>query len=492
MLKEFISRNNPAKAVREMTGKELRPLYRSILLMAFPAFVELFLSSLYGMVNMVMVGRLDAGEPGNISAVGITTQPFFLLISFFAAVNIGTTTLVAWRIGAGENKEAPAILRQSLMVNVVLALLLGALGITVAPMVMAFMAADVEIARKGTEYFRIICLSLPFMAINQAITAALRGAGQTKIPMYYNLVANGLNVVFGYILIFGVFSFIPDSLTGVTGAAIAAALARVVSAIIPLCYVLFNKNSVLRIKFLSSWKPRLDIIKLLLSIGFPSSLEQLALQGGLLLFHRVVNTLGAAAYDAHQIAISINGLAFSVSMAFSVTSTTLTGQAVGNGDYTRAELSTRHTARVARLATFVIAMFILIFARPLIGLYTDFPEVIEYAMPVFIFIALIQYIQSVQMCRAGSLRGAGDTMFPFYSSMLGIWLMRVPLAYLFIWLLGPNGPWGLNYGLVGAWLSFFFDQSVRNMIVKWRFEKGKWKTIKDKKDRKRALLNKGG
>jgi Na+-driven multidrug efflux pump len=70
--------------------------------------------------------------------------------------------------------------------------------------------------------------------------------------------------------------------------------------------------------------------------------------------------------------------------------------------------------------------------------------------------------------------------------------MRVPLAYLFIWLLGPDGPWGLSYGLIGAWLSFFFDQCVRNLVVKQRFERGKWKLIKDKKDRKRAILNKSG
>ncbi|MCL2837347.1 MAG: MATE family efflux transporter [Defluviitaleaceae bacterium] len=474
-----------------MTSKELRPLYRSILLMSGPAFAELFLSSLYGVVNMVMVGRLDTGTPGNISAVGITTQPFFLLISFFAAVNIGTTTLVAWRIGAGEKHEVPAILRQSLILNLALSIVLGFAGILTAPYVMGFMSRDVAIAAKAAVYFRIVCASLPFMAVNQAITAALRGAGQTKIPMYYNLVANALNVLFGYILIFGRFGA-PQ--LGVTGAALAAALARAVSAIIPLCYILFNKNSVIRIKTLAllkdAVKPRLDIIKLLLSIGFPSSLEQIVLQGGLLLFHRVVNTLGAATYDAHQIAISVNGMAFSVSQAFSVSATTLAGQAVGIGDYALAEQRTRHTARVARISAFSVAILIFIFAEPLIRLYTDVDEVVSIALPVFAFIAIIQFIQSAQMCRAGALRGAGDTLYPFYSSLAGIWLFRLPLAYLFIWLFGQDGPWGLNLGLAGAWLSFFFDQNLRNIIIKRRFDKGKWKEIKDKKDRKKALLNK--
>jgi len=479
-----------------MTGEEFKPMYRSIMLMAFPAFVELFLSSLYGMVNMIMVGNLDAEGAGNISAVGITNQPFFILISFFAAVNIGTTTLVAWRIGEGRRKEASDVLRQSLLVNVFLAVILGAVGVLVAPNVMAFMAgtADydaIRMAELATDYFRIICISIPFLAINQAITAALRGAGQTKIPMYYNLFANGLNVVLGYIFIFGHFG-VPEHLQGVRGAAIATTLSRFVSALIPLCYVFFSKRATIRLKLRGSWLPKANIIKLLMSIGFPASLEQLFLQSGLLLFQRAVNTLGAATFDAHQIAISINGMAFSVSMAFSITATTLCGQAVGQGDTALAELRTRHIARLARLSTFVVAISVFVFRGPLIGLYTSNEDVIRAALPVFALIAAIQYIQSVQMCRAGALRGAGDTMFPFYSSLLGIWLLRVPLAYLFIWLLGEHGPWGLSFGLMGAWASFFFDQSLRNLIIKIRFDRGKWKGIKEKKDRKRELLKKAG
>lgn len=450
-------------------------MYKPILRMTGPAFVELFLASLYGMVNMVMVGRLDAAQPGNISAVGITNQPFFLLISFFAAVNIGTTTLVAWKVGAGQGRQASGVLRQSLLINLGLSVALGALGYWAAPFVMRFMATDAFVVENATAFFRVLCLGLPFMAINMAITAALRGAGQTKIPMYYNLLANIVNVPLAFGLIFGNFGL---PAMGIVGAAVATNAARLISAVVPLCYIVLNRHSPIRVKLRGSWRLKRDDIAVLMRIGAPSSLEQIALQGGLMLFHRVVNMLGTETYDAHQIAITINGMAFAVSQAFSITATALVGQAVGVGDFDKARQTVKYTARAARVAAFAVALILIAFARPLVALFTDNQSVAALTIPIFFLIAAVQYIQSVQMCRAGALRGAGDTMYPFYSSLIGIWLLRLPLAYLFAWQLGPHG-----LGLVGAWLSFFFDQIVRNIVVKRRFNGNKWEMIRMKRSK---------
>lgn len=476
----FLSRFSVKKGWKELTDKQFRPLYKRILLLTGPAFVELLLTSLFGMVDMVMVGNLDATTSGDISSVGITNQPFFLLISFFAAVNVGTTTLVAWRVGSGKSKEASGILSQSLLINTVLSIILGAVGILFAAPVMNFMSSDARVATQAAEYFQIICAGLPFMAINLAVTAALRGAGQTKIPMFYNLIANAANVFMNYVLIFGHFGF---PRMGVAGAALATTISRVMSCVMALLYVFLSKNSAVRLGFKNYWKPKLETVKLLFSIGLPSSLEQLALQSGLLLFQYIVARLGNDTYDAHQIAISVNSLAFSVSNAFSVSTTTMVGQAVGADDYGLAEQYVRFTRRIARIITFTMAIFLVIFARQICGIYTKVPAVIDLAMPAFFIMALVQFVQSSQMCTAGALRGAGDTMYPFYSSLFGIWVLRLPLALLLCYLLEPYG-----LGLLGAWGSFFADQCLRNVIIKRRFTKGKWKTIKAKKESKRLAM----
>ena len=108
-------------------------------MITLPAFIELVMSTLFGMVDMVMVGRLG---PAAITAVGLTNQPFMLLLSVFAAVNIGTTTLVAWRIGAGKPEEAQAVTRQTILISLVLGALVSGVGVLLAPGVVPLWARD--------------------------------------------------------------------------------------------------------------------------------------------------------------------------------------------------------------------------------------------------------------------------------------------------------------------------------------------------------------
>ena len=111
------------------------PMWREIAVITLPAFVELVMSTLFGMVDMVMVGRLG---PAAITAVGLTNQPFMLLLSVFAAVNIGTTTLVAWEIGAGRPEEAEKVTRQNASDGLILGTVISGLGVLAAPAVVHF------------------------------------------------------------------------------------------------------------------------------------------------------------------------------------------------------------------------------------------------------------------------------------------------------------------------------------------------------------------
>lgn len=474
-VRAFVKSKTDVKAfVNELRGSKNQAMYRRIFMITAPAFVELFLSSLFSMVDMVMVGNMEADVSGAISSVGITNQPFFLLISFFAAVNVGTTTLVAWKVGSGETKDASSIVKQSVTINTLMGIALGIVGILAAAPVMGFMSKDPAVVSLATEYLQIICAGLPFMAVTLAITGALRGAGQTKVPMLYNIAANFANVIMNYLLIYGHMG-LPRM--GVAGAALATTISRVMACAAAVCYMLFSKHSEIKLSGRFGWRFKSETVRLLFSIGIPSSGEQLVIQSGLLIYSRIVSGLGTNTYDAHQIAASVNNLAFSVSQAFSVSTTTLVGQAAGAGDYDLAERYTRFTRRAARLVTAIIAVALVVFAANVCRIYTKVEDVISIAVPVFYFMALVQFVQSSQMSTAGALRGAGDTMYPFYSSLFGIWCFRVPLAFVFV----NYFNWGLN----GAWLSFFIDQCIRSFLIKRRFNKGTWKEMKSRRESKR-------
>ncbi|MCL2753717.1 MAG: MATE family efflux transporter, partial [Defluviitaleaceae bacterium] len=295
----------------------------------------------------------------------------------------------------------------------------------------------------------------------------LRGAGQTKIPMIYNLCGNVVHLGLNFLLINGNLGF---PALGVEGAAISATFSRIGISIAALCVLLFWKKSPLRVKFWASWKPNFKTAGDIFAIGMPSAGEQFAIQTGLLVYTWMVASLYTYAFTAHQIAINVNGLAFSISMAFAISTTALVGRACGQDDYDLAHRYTIFSRRLARLATAIVTASFIIFSTQIIGIYTEDPIVIQYGVPVFWFMALTQFVQSSNMSTAGALRGSGDTMYPLYASIAGIWGTRLILAATFIFV--------FRWGVAGAWFAFFIDQCVRSYVVSRRFNSGKWREMK--------------
>ncbi len=192
---------------------------------------------------MIMVGRIS---PSAIAAVGLTNQPFNLLIAVFAALNVGTTALVAWNIGSHSVKDAQEVTRQSLKMGLILGIIFSVLGVIAAPAVITFMGAQEDTFPLATQYFQIVSSGLIFLVLNMVITAALRGAGETKIPMFYNLAANLFNVFGNWVLIYGKLGF---PRLEVAGAAISTVVSRLLGCLAAFYVLYFSKRSMLALKY---------------------------------------------------------------------------------------------------------------------------------------------------------------------------------------------------------------------------------------------------
>lgn len=467
--------NNTKDFFNSFRNEKGRQTYRRIGSITFPAFVELFLNSIFGVINLVMVGRLSTEA---IAGVGLTNQPLFLLMAIFAAVNVGTTTLVSWNIGKNNFKQASFITKQAIMFNVILGVVVMLIGYFGARFFIPLLIDDDIVINYAVGYFQIISLGIAFMTVSMGISAALRGAGITKIPMIYNICASLLNVTLNYLLIYGNFGF-PE--LGINGAALATTISRGISCTIAILVLVFWKSSPIRLKIRTSWLPHLKTLKDIFRIGMPTAGEQFVIQTGLLVYLRIVSSLGASAFAAHQIAISVNSMAFSISQAFQISNNSLVGRSVGGDDYDLAERYTIFSRRLARLITGIVAAFFIIFAARIASIYTDDLQVISLAIPVFYLMSLIQYVQSSQMTTAGALKGAGDIMYPLYASILGIWGFRIALAAVFVFV--------FDWGVTGAWLSFFIDQCGRSFVIKRRFSSGKWREMKSVREERMRLRN---
>jgi len=434
-----------------------------VISLSLPALLNMFLISFVGIADMIMVGRLG---PSAISAVGMVNQPNFLVISVFMALTVGTTALVARFVGAGDIKGAKNVARQSLIVSIFFGIGISIFLYIFAPQIERGMGAEPDVLVLGIAYMRIIAMGMTFNVISMIIGAILRGSGDMKTPLVADTVANLTNIIGNYILIFGKLG--APSL-GVAGAGIATSISRFISMSI-LLYVLYNGKTMVKLSLKDNYRLDWSIIRRVLNIGIPSAVEQFVLRSGQLTFVRIIAELGTVPFATHQIAMNIQSLSFMPGQAFSMAATTLVGQLLGARKPDIAEESARQTRLIGMMVAGVTAFVIFFFGRYLVMLYTDDTSIIEQGRVCLRIIAAIQPAQSTQFILAGALRGAGDTRFPLYSTMLGMWGMRVALSYLFVLV--------FKWGLTGAWLAIAFDQVIRAILIYTRFNSGKWKWMR--------------
>lgn len=440
---------------------------RKVLRIAWPVLLELFMSSLFGMVDMMMLGNI---QPASLSAaaiasVGIANQPLFIGLSLVQSFNVGGTAIIARYYGMGRLNRLGNIFKHVLFLSIVLIIIpLAGVAFWQAEAIMKLLGAGEDVISAGNTYFRIVHFGFIFQALAMSGSAALRGVGETRIPMKVNLFCNGLNVLGNATLIYGLFGF---PALGLVGAGISTALSQVIASSLILGYLALGRS---RIPMSEKFRFDGKTIKNLIRIGLPASFEQLALRLGIFFFVRIVASLGTVVYAAHQIALSILALSFNPGQAFGIAASTLVGRSLGETKPREAELYSRSARQIGSVFSSVIAVLFFFFGRHLVGLYTRDPQIIDNAAVALQIIALVQPFQSSQLILAGALRGAGDTVWPLIATVVGVLLIRIQLAMLLVNRMGM--------GLAGAWIAVLVDQLIRWALIFVRFRSGRWKTIR--------------
>ena len=251
---------------------------KTALNMAFPAIVESFFVAFAGLMDSLMVSSLGADA---VAAVGLTTQPKFMGLAIFFALNVSVSALVARRYGEGNRKDANNVLSTALCLTLILTVILSTLLVFLAPDIMKMCGSTPETHDGAVSYYRIIMGCMVFNCIQMVINSAQRGAGNTKITMRTNITSNTVNIILNYALITGNFGF---PALGIEGAAIATVLGTVVSSIMSVISILSNDSFIslpyiIREKILPAAKTFVNIIK----IGYGVCFEQLLMRVGFML-----------------------------------------------------------------------------------------------------------------------------------------------------------------------------------------------------------------
>lgn len=433
-----------------------------ILKLAWPVIAEHSLATITHIVDMMMVGRLGASA---VAAIGLTMQPVFFSTALASALGVGTTALVSRFTGSDENKKAASVLQQSVLLSIIFSFVFASIFYFFAPSLLTLMGGESEVVRLGTGYLRVMTPGFVFMVLAFIVTAALRGAGETKTPLKVNILVNILNILGNYLFIFGNFGF---PRLGVNGAALATTLARSVGGII-LLGLTFSDYSVLKMKLKGFFKFDIELTKRVLKIGIPTAMEESVRRLAQLLFVRVIATLGTTSFAAHQISLNAESISYMPGFGIAVAATTIVGQNLGAKNPKGAEKGTFEAWKIGSMIMGFMGIVFLVFPEQLIRLYTSDPEIISKAALNLRIIALAQIPMGTHFIFAGALRGAGDTRAVFYSTAISTWIFRLLLGYILV------RPLGL--GLPGAWAAMVIDWTVRGSYVFYRFKKGNWKLI---------------
>ena len=434
------------------TGKQLRALI-------LPLIVEQFLGIFVGMADTMMVA--SAGEAA-VSGVSLVDSLNVLLIVLFVALTTGGSVIISQHLGAKSYSDALKSAQQLLLSTTSLSLLMTAIALLGNYWLLHFIFGNIapDVMGHARIYFFILAFSYPFLAIYNSCAAIFRAMGNSKISMTASLVMNLLNVCGNALLVFCFHM-------GASGVAISSLISRMFAAAF-LLLMLRRPDQLITLK---TYSLQFDtgIIRKLLYIGVPSSIETSIFQIGKLLVLSVVAGFGTSATTANAVSNSLSQFAWIPAAAIGTAMITISGQCIGAGAY---DLAVSYTKKLLLLSHGILAAtnLIMFFACPyLLPLYSLTPETLQTAtllIRVHSIGAIFLYPESFML--TNTLRAAADVKYPMVVSILSMWIWRVGFSYI----LGIY----FHMGVLGVWVAMLSDWLCRSICFGLRFRSGVWKT----------------
>ncbi len=439
-----------------------REIKKDILTFSAPLVAELMLLSLISIINLSMVGHLGAYALGS---VGLTSQPVFISNAVFQAFNVGATALIARFIGAKDYANAKVVVWNTLIIAFFSSLLLSIVAFIYSPQIVAFMGAKEDTLVPATMYMRYMAVGMFFQGIPTAVASILRGSGRSKPPMIYNIVANIVNVIVGFVLINGIL-FFPR--LGLEGAAIGATAAKIVSCVMSIVVLTISPYPV-NISIRDKISFHIPIVKRIMDISMSAAGEQFIMRVGFLIYTKIIADLGTTALASHQITNSISGLVSNVVGGLGIAASSFTGRSLGAAKPELAKKYTDEIRNMGAIFSFTVGILFWVAGIPLASIFSHDPDVVHLTAKVLIISGFMTFPQNIQQVLAGSLRGAGDTKWPLVSALISVTFCRILLAFIVVKY--------FHMGLFGAWMCALTDQSIRAVLIRARYKKGAWKNI---------------
>lgn len=446
-----------------MVGLE-KGITKEAVRMAWPAVCESFFIALAGMVDSLMVSSMGASA---VAAVGLTTQPKFMGLALFFAMNVSVSALVARRRGEKNQRSANQILLVAILFVIVATVVISLACVMWANEIINFCGSAPETHEPAVIYYRIIMGCMIFNVLSMVINAAQRGSGNTMIAMRTNIVSNVVNIIANYLLIQGHLGF---PALGIAGAAIATVFGTVIACIMSFAS-LFRRDGFVSIYYIMEQqiRPALEPVISIIKLGFSVFIEQMLMRVGFMSTAMMAAKMGTNALAAHQVGMNILGLTFSFGDGMQVAAVALIGRSLGEGSPDKAKAYGKTCRMIGLGISCVLAVVYFFGGEWLYHLFFAEQEIVDIGVMIIRIMIIIVLFQVSQVIYMGCLRGAGDTTYTAIASTISVTIIRTSASYFFGFVMG--------LGMAGIWMGILADQISRFLFASIRFKQEKWTKI---------------
>ena len=427
--------------------------FKKNLNIAYPVMLGQLGHVLVGLADNIMVGRLGAAP---LAAVSLGNSLIFIALSIGIGFSFAITPLIAEADGARNIEKGRSYFQHGIVMCTIIGLLLFGVVWFSKP-VLYYLDQPSEVVDLALPYIDIVAFSLVPVMVFQAFKQFGDGLSQTKYAMYATIVANLVNVLFNYLLIYGVWIFPRLELEG---AAIGTLISRFF--MLGFMYFILKKKKKFSTYFIWAKKSlQQKIFKRLFNLGFPTALQMLFEVAIFTASVFLAGTLGTNAQAANQVALNLSSMTFMIAVGIGVTATIRVGNQKGQHNY-------EELRRIAFSTFFLVFIIEAFFALGFILLkdllpvfYIDNAEVIALAAQLLIVAALFQLSDGLQVVILGALRGLQDVRYPTLICFFAYWVIGFPVSYL----LGKENA----MGSMGIWFGLLAGLSASSILLYIRF-----------------------
>ncbi len=428
---------------------------RLILNFAVPMLLGNVFMQTYQLVDSIIVGQYLGKEA--LAAVGASTPIIFMVVALIMGIGIGASVVVSQYFGAKQYDKVRDTCDTLFLFLLVAGAAVSVLGVLGSRYVLQWIGLPEDVLPHAVEFLRIYFVGAILLFGYNAVAAILRGVGDSKTPLYFLILSSALNVALDFLFILG-FGW------GIAGAAWATTVSQGVAFILCVIYV-NRRGGVVRVRVFHTRFDR-AIFRQCLRLGLPTGIQQMFVGAGNTAVMSIVSGFGTNVIAAYSAVMRIDMFAALPIMNFSSALTSFVGQNIAVGKFRRIHRGLLSTLLMSIASCVLINVSIILFAGPLIGIFTTDPAVIAYGKQCLIIMNAFYCIFGIMFTFNGLLRGAGAAVVPMLTTMLSLWLVRVPAAALFSGWWGEVGIWwsvpiGWALGAVGS-VAYYFS--------------GKWKT----------------